>query len=191
MPGPRITAGERVTLRTLENEDLPFLQQAYTNPELRYPLGTPLKNQDQLETWTEDEDTDQFLVCLDGDGEASETCNDGGEIDTRPIGAVFVEDASWRRPELVYWLLPDVQGNGYGKEAVSLVIDYVFRVYDTPAVSAGAYAFNDASRGLLESLGFEKEGRLRKERFIDGRYVDTVQYGLLREEWRERTEGTP
>ena len=187
MPGPRITAGERITLRTLETEDLPFVQRAYANPELRYPLSTPLKNLDQLETWAEDEGTDQFLVCLDGDDEASETAQEG-EIDTRPVGAVFVEDASWRRPELVYWLVPDVQGEGYGKEAVSLVIDYVFRVYDTPVVCAGAYAFNDASRGLLESLGFEAEGRLRKERFIDGRHVDYVPYGLLREEWRERTE---
>ncbi len=178
MPGARITAGERVTLRTLEKEDLPFLQRAYANPELRYPLGTPLKNLDQLETWTEDEETDQFLVCLDEEG----------EDDTRPIGAVFVEDASWRRPELVYWLVPDVQGNRYGREAVSLVIDYIFRVYDTPAVGAGAYAFNDASRGLLESLGFEEEGRLRMDRFVDGRYVDNVQYSLLREDWRERTE---
>lgn len=180
MPGARITAGERVTLRTLEKEDLPFLQRAYTNPEIRYPLGTPLKNLDQLETWTEDEGTDQFLVCLDVDDEDDE--------DTRPIGAVFVEDASWRRPELVYWLSPDVQGNGYGKEAVSLVIDYVFRVYDTPAVGAGAYAFNDASLGLLESLGFEEEGRIRKDRFVDGRYVDRIVCGLLREEWRKRTE---
>ena len=180
MPGARITEGERITLRTLEKEDLPFLQWAYANPEIRYPLGTPLKNLDQLETWTEDEGTDQFLVYLDGKDEDDE--------DTRPIGAVFVEDASWRRPELVYWLIPDVQGNGYGKEAVSHVIDYVFRVYDTPAVGAGAYAFNDASRGLLESFGFEEEGRIRMDRFVDGRYVDRVSYGLLREEWRERTE---
>lgn len=184
MPGARITAGERITLRTLEKEDLPFLQRAYTNPELRYPLGTPLKNLDQLETWAEDEETDQFLVCLDEGGDS----DDEIETDTRSIGAVFVEDASWRRPELVYWLIPDVQGEGYGKEAVSLVIEYVFRVYDTPAVGAGAYAFNDASRGLLESLGFREEGRIRKDRFVDGRYVDTVSYGLLREEWRERTE---
>jgi len=36
------------------------------------------------------------------------------------------------------------------------------------------------------SLGFTEEGRIRKDRFIDGEYVDTVQYGLLRREWRER-----
>jgi ribosomal-protein-alanine N-acetyltransferase len=52
-------------------------------------------------------------------------------------------------------------------------------------VGAIAYDFNDASRGLLESLGFTEEGRTRKDRFINGEYIDTIQYGLLRKEWRE------
>jgi len=54
-------------------------------------------------------------------------------------------------------------------------------------VGAVAYEDNDASRGLLESLGFSEEGRIRKDRFIDGEYADTIHYGLLREEWQERT----
>ncbi len=66
-----------------------------------------------------------------------------------------------------------------------MVIDYVFRSYDTPAVGAEDYDFNDASRGLLESLGFAEAGR-RKYMFIDGEHRDMVQYGLLRREWRER-----
>lgn len=185
MPGARIQRGERVTLRTFEHEDLPFLQRAYANPALRYPLGTPLKNREQLEEWSDGGDEDRFLVCLDEDDAGPGQPDDG---DVRPIGVVSAEDASWRRPELVYWLVPEVHGEGYGKEAVSLAIDYVFRVYDHPAIGAGAYDFNEASCGLLESLGFEEEGRIRKDRFIDGEYVDTVQYGLLRQEWRERTD---
>ena len=185
MPGPLVQRGEQVTLRTVEEQDVPFLQRAYTNPEIRYPLGTPLKSQDELEAWTDDGDTDRFLVCLD-DEEADP--GQPNSDDTRPIGVVTVEDASWRRPELVYWLVPEVHGEGYGAEAVSLVVDYVFRTYDHPAVGAAAYAFNEASRGLLESLGFSEEGRTRRDRFVDGEYVDTVQYGLLREEWRERPE---
>lgn len=185
MPGARIKGGERVTLRTVEREDAAFIQRAHTNLEIRYPLGTPLKNQEQLEEWHDDESKDQFLVCLDGD-DAGPGQTD--EDNVQPIGVVSVEDADWRRPELGYWLVPEVHGDGYGKEAVSLVIDYVFRMYDRPAVGAGVYDFNDASRGLLESLGFTEEGRIRKDRFIDGEYIDTVQYGLLRREWRERNE---
>lgn len=183
MPEARIMSGERVTLRTVESEDIPFVQRAYANPEIRYPVGSPLKNQKQLEGFGEGEGADHFLICLDGD-DADPGQPD--EDDVKRIGEACVSDFNWKRPEVTYWLIPEVHGEGYGKEAVSMVIDYTFREYDTPAVGAEAYDFNDASRGLLESLGFTEEGRRRKFMFVDGEHRDMVQYGLLRREWREQ-----
>ena len=182
MPGARVTSGERVTLRTVESEDVPFLQRS-VEPEIRYPLGNPVRNQEAFDV-TDEDGTDRFLVCLEGDTRSEQP--DGNEI--RRIGNVNVEDADYKRPELGYWLVPEVHGEGYGKEAVALVVEYVFRQYDTPAIGAGAYDYNDPSRGLLESLGFVEEGRRRKFIFVDGEHCDMVQYGLLREEWRERDE---
>lgn len=182
MPGARIASGQRVALRTLESEDLPFYQRAHANPEIRYPSGTRLANRDRTEEWLGD-DADRFLVCLD-DEDAGPGRPDGDAA--RRIGAVSVHDADWKRPELTYWLVPEVRGEGYGTEAVALVVDYVFRTYDTPAVGAVVYDFNDASRNLLESLEFEREGRRRGYRFVDGEYRDGIQYGLLRRTWRER-----
>ncbi len=179
MPGARITTDGDVTLRSLEAEDLDFLQRSFANPEIRYPLGNPLGSRKKLEQRHEDGETPQFLVCLDDAGPGTPD-----EDEVERIGAVSVDDVEWRRPDLGYWLKPEVHGQGYGKPAVGLVIDYVFRTHDHPAVGACAYEFNEASRGLLESLGFEEEGRTRRDRFIDGEYVDTVQYVLLREDWR-------
>lgn len=179
MPGARIASGDRVVLRTLESEDRPFVQRSYANPDLRYPLGSPVKTEAQLEDWIDDEDSDNLLVCLDGPDAGPGQPGD----DTDPIGLVTVSGMSWRRPELVYWIVPEAQRDGYGAEAVSLAIDYTFRAYDHPAIGAGAYAHNDASRGLLESLGFEEEGRHQKYRFVDGEYIDTVLYVLFREDW--------
>jgi ribosomal-protein-alanine N-acetyltransferase len=183
MPGARIKRGERVTLRTVEEEDVPFVQRASANPEIRYPLGSPLRNREQVEDW-DTEGTDRFLVCLDDDAGPGQS--DEGAV--RPVGIVSVEDADWKRPELGYWLVPEVHGEGYGTEAVALVVGYVFRSYDTPAIGAGAFASNDASCGLLESLGFSEEGRRRKYMFIDGEHRDMVQYGLLRQEWHEQRD---
>lgn len=39
-----------------------------------------------------------------------------------------------------------------------LVVDYVFRVHRASGMGATVYDFNDASRGLLEPLGFTEEG---------------------------------
>lgn len=194
MPGPYINRGEKVTLRTVEREDIPFLQRAGANPEIRYPVGNPLMNRAQYESHIEDDDADRLLICLDRaeEGATESTSADDAkpghpdEENVRRIGAAAVEDADWKRPEITYWLVPEVHGQGYGKEAISMVIDYAFLSYDTPAVGAQAYDFNDASRGLLESLGFTEEGRRRKFMFIDGEHRDMVQYGLLRSEWREQ-----
>jgi RimJ/RimL family protein N-acetyltransferase len=180
MPGARIASGDRVTLRTVEEEDVPFLQRASANPELRYPLGSRLRNRDAIDVSEEEAGTDRFLVCLDGRDAGPGRPDEG---DARPIGAVSAEGIDYRRPELGYWLVPAVHGQGYGKAAVELAIDYLFRSYDKPAVGAGAFDHNDASRGLLESLGFVEEGRRRQFMFVDGAYRDMVQYGLLREEW--------
>ncbi|WP_049971292.1 GNAT family N-acetyltransferase [Haladaptatus cibarius] len=182
MPGASVQSSERITLRTVEKEDIRFIQRAMANPELRYPIGNRLMNQTQLEEHIENDDSDRFLVCLE-EGEASSEQPD--EADVTRIGEVAVMDADWKRPELGYWLVPEVHGQGYGTEAVSMVIDDTFRQYDTPAIGAEAYDFNDASRGLLESLGFSEEGRRRKFMFINGAHRDMVQYGLLRDDWRE------
>lgn len=186
MPGARIEQGERVTLRTVERADGEFLQRAHADPEIRYPLGTVThmnSNQmdDHFEEFIEDEGNVSFLVCL---GSAGPGHPDEEEIE--PIGVVNVTHVDWDRPSLAYWLVPEHHGEGYGKEAASLVVEYVFRTFDVHGIGAHAFDYNAASRGLLESLGFTQEGRAREARFVDGEYRDAVQYGLLRREWRGR-----
>ncbi|WP_458205030.1 GNAT family N-acetyltransferase [Haladaptatus sp. NG-SE-30] len=183
MPGARVQGGEPVTLRTVEQEDISFIQRAGANPEIRTLLGNSVMNREQYEISDDKNGPDQFLVCLEADDVSP---GQPDEDDVTRLGQVSVVDAHYKRPELDYWLVPEVHGQGYGKEAVSLVVEYVFRAYDTPAVGAKAFDFNEASRGLLESLGFIEEGRCRRFMFIDGEHRDMVQYGLLRQEWREQ-----
>ena len=47
---------------------------------------------------------------------------------------------------------------------------------------ARAMADTEASRGLLESLGFSQDGPARKMAFWDGAYHDVVVDSLLRSE---------
>ena len=39
---------------------------------------------------------------------------------------------------------------------------------------------------VAEKLGFLKEGQIRKVRYYQGQYYDSVKYGILREEWTTR-----
>ncbi len=72
---------------------------------------------------------------------------------------------------------------GYALEAWRLVLDYAFTVLGVRKMIAGAVAENHASIATLEKLGFEHEGRFRREFVVDGVCHDVVRLGLQREEW--------
>ncbi|MGB9963720.1 GNAT family N-acetyltransferase [Halobacterium hubeiense] len=103
--------------------------------------------------------------------------------ETTPIGGFNARHVDGDRAWLSYWLLPEYHGEGYGRDVAETGIDYVFETYGVHGLTAGAYEFNDASRGLLESLGFTQVARRRESRYIDGDYYDEVRYDLLRREW--------
>jgi RimJ/RimL family protein N-acetyltransferase len=70
-------------------------------------------------------------------------------------------------------------GKGYAREAWSLVIDHGFRRLNLHKIGAGVVAGNDASLAVLRSLGFQVEGTLRQQHWVDGQYRDAVRLGLL------------
>lgn len=185
MPGARIIRGERVTLRTVEREDVPFISRHTANPQLRLPTGNSVRNQASLEGGVQNGfgDDTPMVICLDED-QAGPGPADEDEVDR--IGLVQVTDNGRNRPELAVFVIPKKQGEGYGTEATSLLIDHVFNTNHHPAVGATAFPHNEASQALLESLGFTREGRIRNQLFWDGQYRDQLKYGLLREEWRNR-----
>lgn len=170
-----------MTLRTLEEDDFDLWQRGAANPDLRHLTGnSKARNRDDLEDAFEDDDVTLFVVCVNDSAESGPADEDA--LDR--VGIAVVKQ--WgRSPYIGTWLVPEAQGEGYGRETGALLVDYVFRSYSRPTVKANAFDFNEASRGLLEDLGFEQEGRLRKAGFIDGAYRDKIVYGMLREEWEE------
>jgi ribosomal-protein-alanine N-acetyltransferase len=87
MPGALLAAADGVALRTFEREDVPFVQRANANPELRVPIGSAPKRQDELEEWLLDGETDRFVVCRADDPAP------GQPEDPDRIGAVSIETA--------------------------------------------------------------------------------------------------
>lgn len=69
-------------------------------------------------------------------------------------------------------------------EALEGLLRYLFLQTGTEAVSARAFTENAASLGLLEKLGFTREGTLRRAvRTYEGRCFDDAVFSLLREEY--------
>ena len=74
-------------------------------------------------------------------------------------------------------------GRGYAYEAVSRVLEQLFRVEGLRRVSADADARNEASARLLDRLGFRREGLRRAHTWIKGEWTDDLLFGLLADEW--------
>lgn len=172
MPGPVFLAGETVDLHPIEEEDLPFAQRLVNDQRVRTTLlAHAPKNRLQEQEWLEsiDDDNVRLLVCADGD----------------PVGTVALKPPNevWGTVEIGYMIAPEQWDNGYATEAVELACGYVFRERRLNRVYATVYETNPASARVLEKVGFEQEGTLRKHAFVDGEYVDVLQYGLLAEEF--------
>jgi len=173
MPGPAFATGETVSLHPIEEEDYEFIQRGRNDPSTRVPLtDTSIRTLDDVAEMLEDRDY-HFLACTDGGDEAE------------PVGVVAFsyvrEESSFG--SLMYWVAPDHRGQGYVTEATSLLLDYAFGECGFHRIAARTLVTNEASIAALESLGFEREGRLRDACLLDGEWVDSYQYSLLAPEW--------
>jgi len=88
--------------------------------------------------------------------------------------------------EIGYALARPLWGQGYAREAVSRLIDLLFREEGNRRVFADTDPDNAGSNKLLASLGFVREGVLRGEWETHLGVRDSFIWGLLAEEWKTR-----
>lgn len=78
-----------------------------------------------------------------------------------------------------YHLDREKTGCGYMREALRGGCDYMFRVHGLHRIQADVMPENEASRKVVEAVGFEEMGYNRLYMEIDGTYRDHVLYVLL------------
>ena len=95
-----------------------------------------------------------------------------GECDISDI------DLHHKRGEVGFLFRREAWGKGYAFEAMERVLRYGFTELGLERLGARFHAGNEASRRLLEKLGFSHEGLLRSHVLRDGARRDGVLYGL-------------
>lgn len=76
-------------------------------------------------------------------------------------------------------------GQGYGKEALKLLLDYAFLEMNLHRVSLRVFSFNEKAIGLYEKLGFKHEGVSRQSIFRNGEWHDIFHMGMLYSEYNK------
>lgn len=108
------------------------------------------------------------------------------ELEGVAIGdvAVGIHDKG-RQATIGYSITAAEQGRGYGSEAVTAVVAALFSEAHLHRITASADPANEASRRLLEKLGFRFEGRSPLSVFVRGEWVDDDRFALLATEHAE------
>jgi len=84
---------------------------------------------------------------------------------------------------------PNYWSGGYGTRALRLWIDHLFNTLPLVRVGYTTWSGNERMIKVGEKLGMTMEARIRKVRFYNGEYFDSIRMGLLREEWESKFNG--
>ena len=88
-----------------------------------------------------------------------------------------------RTVEIGFTIAPEHQGCGYAREAVSLLLQYLFDHLGKHRVTASCDARNAPSARMLEAVGMRQEGHLVDSTWSKGEWTDDLLFAILRREW--------
>lgn len=175
---PVTIAGERITLRDFEADDLDASMAIVGDDAVTRTLSFDSRSRDEqadrlagdVARARGDPRPDFYLAIV--------TAEPG-----RLIGFVRLGLAGHRGGELGYALRRDHWGRGYATEAAGLLIDFGFSTLGLHRVQAACGPDNVRSRALLDRLGFCYEGHIRDHVFTNGAWRDSLLYAVLEHEW--------
>ncbi len=99
-------------------------------------------------------------------------------------GISIILDLANKLGELGYWVGKKYWNHGYCTEAAREIIRYSFKTLKLNKVYARHFSINPASGRVMAKCGMKREGRQRQQFNKWGKYVDVVEYGILKGEYR-------
>ena len=178
--------GNRVRLRGIDKSDLAAFVRWLNDPEVRCHLEilAPL-SMGQEENWYADMLSQPAIAQPLGI-----EINDGGswvligdtsfininQTDRNAEVGIFIGERQ-------YW------DQGYGSEALQLMLKYGFETLNFHRIYLRVYETNPRGVRCYQKIGFTEEGRMRNHHYLEGKYIDVIIMGILKNEWFKQTNG--
>jgi RimJ/RimL family protein N-acetyltransferase len=178
MPHYRKLIGQRCYLSPCAPEDAELWARWETDLRVAIPLGdeaytvsTPRKAQDWIEQASHAQEPVFTIVTTEGDVPIGRCLLFAvNPVDRSAMLGILIGEAEYR-------------GQGYGTEALRLLLDYAFNLLNLHSVMLGTFDFNAAAQRCYQKVGFREIGRRRQARCIAGRYYDAILMDLLADEF--------
>ncbi len=177
-----LLVGERVRLRDLHDDDLPLLEQWW------HEAATGVLQQNNLRPRPSPAAREMFRQWSANDSGASV----GFSIVTLAAGdlighlTLWGVDACNRGATLAIIVGDEHTGQGYGGDAVRVLVRYGLQEMGLHRIELQTWAFNARALSTCRRAGFVVEGQRRDAVFHDGAFHDEVVMSILEHEWRAR-----
>jgi RimJ/RimL family protein N-acetyltransferase len=175
--------GERLRLRPLDEAALALKVRWYNDPEIRKTLI--------LDERLELEGTRRWFERIAGDAGRCDLVIEMPE--GTPVGLISLLhiDRRHKTAEIIVVIgEKDYWGKGVMAEAESLLMGWAFESLGLEKIWAQARPENLASLITMKKLGFQIEGTLRQDVIQDGRRIDILRLGLLKDEFKPAVRRT-
>ena len=175
--------GVKINLRAIEDDDAELFHRWFNDEDVayfsggnRFPAPSLAQERAYVQSVQDDKNARHYTITLK-DGTAIGNCA-LRSIDwiarSSELGITIGEKAYW--------------GQGYGGEAIELLLRIAFDGLNLHKVWLGCFDFNERGLRAYRRMGFVQEGRLRDEKYVDGRYHDLILMAILEDDWRERQQ---
>lgn len=170
--------GKNCYIRVLEQEDLHNTHKWLNTIEIMEAISinkptSKLKQSKWFDNLINDNSKIVFAICLkDSDDHIGNTSL--GEIDYINRNARFS----------IFIHYGSVRGKGIGTEATCLTLYYGFNYLNLHKIYLKTTSDNAGAIKMYDKIGFEQEGVLKEHEFKNGKYVDKILYGILKNNFK-------
>ncbi|MCF6194684.1 MAG: GNAT family N-acetyltransferase [Kangiellaceae bacterium] len=106
--------------------------------------------------------------------------------ENRHIGNISLQSIDWVSRSAEFAILlgnKNFWGKGVAIEAANLIVNYGFERLNLHRIHCGTSSENIGMQKLASNLKMKEEGRRREAMYKNGKFVDMVNYGVLKSEF--------
>ena len=106
--------------------------------------------------------------------------------DNKLIGTIGLEDFNWIERSAVLGIFigdKDFRSNGYGAEAIKLLLEYGFKYLNLHSIRLDLLAINERAHKCYLKCGFKDTGCSREAIYVNGKYYDRLHMDILENEF--------
>jgi RimJ/RimL family protein N-acetyltransferase len=170
--------GRTVTLRAIEEDDLPTLHKWANDPEIWGQLGDwHFPSSMEFER--------KWFLSLQSDNLNQRFAIEAP--DAGLIGTANLVDIDWKNNHAFHGMMlgdKDIRGRGYGTDTIMAIMRYAFEELHLERLDGGMIEHNKISlHTYCQKCGWKEEGRMRRWFFRKNRYWDRIIVGVTREDY--------